>query len=303
MIMILLNKVKIPELTIVPPKMIISRTCGCQEKNVTNAKYQKISILKKIIKKKGCISEIIDIFKTKQNKELLQVLYNLYESFYYDIKSSNSKKFLDLFDKALRDYSDDEKDINKWQEIITLFQRSLSLILLTRKKTIKAYTICNQSRILISNTLNRIKEQQRNASENKKNKERSFGMKLSSTFDLNTLSDTISEGLTDFNIRSCYLALYENPETYRFPDAAPEWANLILAHTNGKRISINKDGIRFKSREIIPDQFMPKDFYGSYCVFPIYFRENQIGFAVYESDLLDGSTYNFITNQISSSLQ
>ena len=299
----LLNNKKIPELTIVPPKLIISRSCGCQEKNVLNAQFQKINILKKIFLKEDYYSKIKKLFKTEQNRELSDVLHNLYQFFYKDINRNKSNRFIGLFDQSLRRFIKNEKNINQWQELITIFQKSLSGMFLSRKKLVKSYSICHQARILVSNTLNRIKEQKRNEDKNKKNTERDFGMQLSNTFDLPSLSNAISESLVSLNIRSCYLALYENPAAYRFPDAVPEWSNLILAHTNGKRVPLDKEGLRFKSREIIPDHVMPKNFVGSYCMFPIFFRENQIGFVVYESDMIEGSSYNFVTNQIANSLQ
>ncbi len=106
-----------------------------------------------------------------------------------------------------------------------------------------------------------------------------------------------------FRITSCYLALFENPESYKYPAPAPEWAKIIMACKDNKAVKLSQEEQKIHSRTLILNRFIDESSVGSFCVYPLSFREEQIGYIIYESELLDPGTYNFISSQISSALQ
>ena len=113
----------------------------------------------------------------------------------------------------------------------------------------------------------------------------------------------LAENLPRLGIPSCYLALYENPQPYQYPQPAPEWSRLELAYTDKGRIQLEPDGLRFPSRQLVPKGMLPQDRQYSLVVMPLYFQENQIGFVLFEAGPHEGMVYRTLCTQISSALQ
>ena len=75
---------------------------------------------------------------------------------------------------------------------------------------------------------------------------------LITTFDMEKLMDVLAESLPRLGIPSCYVALYENPQPYQYPQPAPERSRLVRAYTEKGRVQLEPDGLRFPSRQLVP---------------------------------------------------
>jgi signal transduction histidine kinase/AraC-like DNA-binding protein len=125
---------------------------------------------------------------------------------------------------------------------------------------------------------------------------REIGQALITTFDMDKLSNVLAERLPSLGIASCYLALYENP-----PSSLGQ-SRLVLAFTEQGRIALAPGGRRFLSRQLSPEGLLPERRH-SFVVEPLYFRDEPIGFVLFEIGPRDGAVYKVLGAQISSALK
>jgi PAS domain S-box-containing protein len=126
---------------------------------------------------------------------------------------------------------------------------------------------------------------------------------LLTTFDVADLTDTLAQNLPRLDIPSCYLALYEDPQPYRYPQPAPEWSRLVLAYTEQGRVELEPGGRRFRSCELVPEGVLLQERQYNLVVEPLYFQENQLGFILLEAGPREGAVYETLRTQISNALQ
>ena len=293
----------ISEKTVVPAHLVVARTCGCIESNVDFISKQNIN--KKILmsNKKKLVNEMINVLNEPFKEDLISVTEKLLEAFLTELKSKRKNHFLRILEDILRELVKKKSEIISWQNVISILQKNVISQLHKRKQIDKANILCHQARVLIGNIASRLYAYQQMEMEERINNERGFGMNLISTFELDKLMDLLAEGLPNFNIPSCYVALYDTPETYHYPDPVPEWSRMVLAYTEKNRIKLDKDRLKFRSKEIIPYNLRPKNKIYNLLVYALYFRNNQIGYIVFEVNRLIGNTYNYLSKQISSGLQ
>ncbi len=103
-------------------------------------------------------------------------------------------------------------------------------------------------------------------------------------------------------MESAWLSLYEDPAPYRFPEAAPEWSRLVLAIKDGVRVPLPEGGVRFRSKSLAPDGFLPSE-PGCFAVEPIRFHSDQIGFIVMAAAAGRGKLYSALSAEISAGLK
>jgi hypothetical protein len=129
------------------------------------------------------------------------------------------------------------------------------------------------------------------------------GASLLTTFDKDELMNTLEKQLPRLAIPSVYLALYENPQSYEYPQPAPEWSQLILACDEHGRHASELEGQRFPSRRLLPEDTLPQERSYVMMVEPLYFQEQQLGYVLFETGPRDGMIYESLRVQISNALQ
>jgi DNA-binding LacI/PurR family transcriptional regulator/signal transduction histidine kinase len=126
---------------------------------------------------------------------------------------------------------------------------------------------------------------------------------LAVTFDMELLMNVLAEGLPQLGIPSCYLSLYEDSGPSEHHEPVPEWCRLMLAYNEKGRIPLELQGRRFRSRDLAPDGLLSQDRPFNYVLQPLYFKQNPLGFIIFEVGPQDGRIYEMLRTQISSALQ
>ncbi|MEM7032443.1 MAG: ATP-binding protein, partial [Chloroflexota bacterium] len=130
-----------------------------------------------------------------------------------------------------------------------------------------------------------------------------IGSKLISTFDQKQQMDILATQLPQLGIQTCYLAMYENPQAYQYPDPAPAWARIILAIDDGKPVTLPPNDLRFPSQQLIPPALFSSQENFNFIVEPLYFGEEQIGFIIFDASLENSVLYEILRVQISGAMQ
>ncbi len=110
------------------------------------------------------------------------------------------------------------------------------------------------------------------------------------------LMDAVALGLPRLGVKSCYLALYEDPAK---PTA---WSRLMLAYNENGRITLG-DGLCFPSPQLVPPQLLPSDRHLSLVTLPLYFRDRLLGFVVLEVDPAISSLCESLRQHLSTAVE
>lgn len=129
---------------------------------------------------------------------------------------------------------------------------------------------------------------------------RTFSEVLSATFDMAELMDAIAQELPHLGIECCYLSLYEPSAGGK---TSSEWSRLVLAYDQTGRIELDPRGRRFPSRQLAPDGILRREKRYSLLGEALFFREEQIGFILFDANSRGETVYEMLRVQISSALK
>ncbi len=124
-----------------------------------------------------------------------------------------------------------------------------------------------------------------------------LNQELATTLAVHDLADVLAHQLPRLGVPACYLSLYEDVQQ---PAGA---ARLVLAYGRNGRSALPQDGRRFAAKKLIPDDLRDPEQPASLVVLPLFHREEQMGFVVFEVGPNYGGLYEALREQISSALK
>ncbi|WP_285746585.1 substrate-binding domain-containing protein [Lentzea sp. NBRC 105346] len=125
---------------------------------------------------------------------------------------------------------------------------------------------------------------------------RTLGQRLVTAREVGDLGDVLTAELPRVGIPSCAVALYDPPTT---ESQVPPGAVLALACDRGRRFDAQT---RFPTLELAPDEFLVRDEPVSFVALPLYFKEERLGFVLFEAGVRIGWIYEALQGQIASAL-
>ncbi|NLY38494.1 MAG: LacI family transcriptional regulator, partial [Firmicutes bacterium] len=236
----------VPEKTEVAAHLVVARSCGCREENITLAGGYGPKSLPFITGKKRIISEI----NSEINKALGRGRFiephgpaaELLDALLAEVKYGK-ELFLNKLERLLKAEYMAGKNIVLWQDAISILQNLAIPAFLRGKARKKADILCRQARVMVANMAVRAQEGRWGEMEETINRERQLGLGLITTFDLNQLMDLLAESLPALGISGFYVSLYENPVFYRYPAPVPETSRLVLAYNDQGRVELEPGGL------------------------------------------------------------
>lgn len=285
-----------PKDTTVPGRLIIRNSCGCKELNLSEIKIQDnnapFEITKEQIREtiKNIEKKIMPFYYTVDSSWV----ENMVLSFIYDMENDNTERFLSILDVYIDIIFSHNEDVSNLQNIITLIRNEISPRISDCRSLLKASDIWNKARIAITQVAELV------AFDKLTNDDKtlfiiySTEQKLMSTFILEEFLDIMELIVKDINVRSCYIATYDKQEDLL------KKVKLIFAYNENMRIKIEED-YYFNPKEIVPKEFRPTDRRYTYIVNVLYYKDIQLGFVIYETNIMD-KFFDTLSGQISSTL-
>ncbi len=123
---------------------------------------------------------------------------------------------------------------------------------------------------------------------------RQVGHQLVTAPDAAALADVLAHELPKLGIPGCYLARYE--------PAGPSRSQLLLAYEADARVRTGTDAEVFPSVRLVPRGRLPRPSPSTMVALPLYFRDQQLGFALFELGPRIGWIYLALQEQLSSAL-
>ncbi len=290
------------------PELVIRQSCGCLDPAIVQAavvgekaRGETFESLLASRREQVCSAMAQAVGESSKNGAS-DWGERLLEGFAGELKGGSPGLFLQELGQVLRQAMAAADDVSAWQGAISALRRQ-TVLYLDGEKLRRAENLWQQARVMIAETAQRAQTYQAFQATRQAQTLRETETALLTTFDVAGLMDVLAQNLPRLGIPSCYLALYEDPQPYRYPQPAPEWSRLMLAYTERGRVELEPGGRRFPSCELAPEGMLPQERRYNLVIEPLYFRDSQIGFVMLEAGPRQGAVYETLRAQISSALQ
>jgi signal transduction histidine kinase/DNA-binding LacI/PurR family transcriptional regulator len=297
--------IPVPKVNFLPSKFIVSRSCGCLDRNVMEAGAGR--------KGSGAGGNSSDqaraleeVFGEGLDQWVSSSAKTLEDAFWAEASGIEGPGFIKSLGVLLDDALRTEREAMPWQGAVSILRKHLGGSAHDASRRERAECMCDQARVAIGNAAEMQKARALLHVNDRTTIESELFRSLASTFEVEKIIDILSDGLPRLDVRACYLSLYEEPAPYWYPDPAPEWSRLIMAYDSNGVKRFGRKGLRFRTREIVPTELGAPEAARHLLALPLYFEETQIGFINFEADdadLLSGTAFSLLASQISAGLR
>ncbi len=301
----------VPEQIKVPSRLAIRQSCGCQDPIVAGVGEQRLlhplpteSFTATFSQQRPALAaELLQAAKATRVEGIQAQVEQLLDDFTAEVTGQASNVFLPQFEELLRLAALANHNLAAWHEALSALRHQALPYLTDREHRSRAGDLWEQARILLAAMVERRQANQQLLAEEEAEKLRQVSQALVTTFNVDELTHILAQELPKLGISHCYLALYEDPETYRYPQPAPIWSRLVLAYTEQGRLELEPGGQRFLTRQLAPEEMLPQDRRYTFVLKSLYFRESQIGFILFEAKPHEETIYDVLRGEISSALE
>ncbi len=307
MVLAQLRGESVPPQKHMPTELVIRQSCGCLDPMVVQAEAPQPT---ETARKTGeSLPAVLRAHQDSICEQMNRAVEGKFEgmdpvwarqllnAFAEDVSDGNGQSFLLALDKAIGQAVRLKRDIRPWQSVISAHRRAVLPYLDEHHQRYRAENLWQQARVAISEATYRARAYQQAEAMAQNELLRRLGEELITTFDLANSSQALTNELPALGIPACYIALYD------FPDQPEKWSNLIYGYNESGQINVPRGGLRFPSFQLFPQHLRAPNKPLSAVVTPLYFREQQLGFVVFETGPLMGTIYESLRGQISSMLQ
>jgi len=302
---------EIPLEVLLPTELIIRQSCGCLDAMIARATTevpleaaQPVEHTSNIAPERIIAAAAALLGATAEATEWLQ---DLLAAFMADIEYGATGVFIATLDKTLRQVIHSGGNLSQWQDVISILRRQLHSHSADAPRCARVENLWHQARVFIGEAMRKALAQRQLQVDQQNISVRIFGQVLMTTFEFDTLLRIIAERLPELGIPTCHIALYEDPQPYTYPQPAPEWARLVLAYRQSTLppypVEIDTSERRFRAQMVLPPELWPRDRRFTLIVEPLYFQNDQLGYAVMEMGTAEGPVYEIVREQISSALK
>jgi len=293
---------EVPDRIIIPAGLVVRQSCGCPDLEVVQAAAgpvaargepleaalaaQRPHILSAMIQEPGAASA----------RTAPAWAERLLDACAAELTGRGPGSFLSTLAQLLLEAATTDEDLIRWNGVISTLRRHL-LPCLSGTALSQAEDLWNQARVMIGEMAQRTQAYQTLQAQQQAQTLQDISQALLATFNLEELAASIAGELPRLKIPTCYLSLYADPI------APAEEARLILAYDQNRQLPLEAGGQPFPSRQLIPPGMWPQDRSYNMVVEPLYFREDQLGFVLFEVGQKEISVCDMLRSQISSAIQ
>ena len=309
---------QVAEQVVLPPRLRIRRSCGCLLPAVVQAAADPAAVASAT----GARQTLVTALAARREPVVAAMVQaadasargldpdwadRLFDPFAAEVAGDQAAAgvFLRTLDQILSLVTLAEGtrgQVENWQNVVSALRRhSRPCVGMADAEALRrAEDLWGQARVLIGEAVQRARGHDMVQRTRQIQTLRQISQALVTTFDVAELADVLARDLPKLGIECCYLSLYDSPQK---PTAG---ARLILAYDPQGRIELGASENSFPSAQLAPSGLLARhdpDQACSLVVEPLYFREEQIGFALFGVGPRDGTIYEVLRGQISSSLK
>jgi signal transduction histidine kinase/DNA-binding LacI/PurR family transcriptional regulator len=244
------------------------------------------------------LSNLLFSIPSPQNK---QVVARLFNQFISDIRGETENAFCTDFYSFMENYLPQSEEFINRQHVLTLIHRKL-LRRLSGAEQEKAEAILGQVHILYGFCILRNQERINLRGEQRTREMSMLQADLNSVLNRNELKELLAERLPLLGFESFFLIWFDRSEPSVAQEPLPEYSCLAMGYTPEGRTETPEEGLRFPTGQLLPYSLLNTAKPAALIVAPLFFREKQFGYIIFEMDSSAGKYYQFIHAQLNSSL-
>ncbi len=307
----LIRQEPVPDQLTLPLELVVRRSCGCMSHSITGAAARLRPVTSQVaatppesdltVAQAGFLADMRKIVSVETATFPADLSERLADAFIASLQLRSEdptiRIHLSELNNALYRLAVAGGDAAEWQKAISLLRRRVLLRLLDNPELYaRAEDFWQQVRVAIQEAAVQGRAYQGFLDHQCSQVLSEVNQEMQTAGNLTQLMDVVALGLPRLGVKSCYLALYENP-------AKPTvWSRLMLAYNETGRIALG-DGLRFPSPQLVPSQFLPFDRRFSLAALPLYFRDRQLGFVVLEMDPVISSLCESLRQHLSTAVE
>jgi signal transduction histidine kinase/DNA-binding LacI/PurR family transcriptional regulator/AraC-like DNA-binding protein len=188
-------------------------------------------------------------------------------------------------------------EIIEWQELLNGIRLKVNTLFRSKSEIIKAHNVLEKGYTVVGEMAHRRQLSQRLQAVDQTNRLDRIVQTMSTTYNIETLMKLLAFELPGLGIQSCFLSLYDEK------GEDPAWSRLILAFVDKERLPLAEGGMRFPTRQLVPQGMLPRDRRFAFDVEALFFQDEQIGFVLFEIGPRDGNIYTTLRGHLSSALK
>jgi DNA-binding LacI/PurR family transcriptional regulator/GAF domain-containing protein len=304
MVLALMDGEEIPEQVSVTTHLIVRQSCGCLDPIVAQTVAEPMAAANETFKaalaarREEILFEMVQSMGTPATGLDLVLAEQLADAFAAEMEDGSPGAFVPTVSDVVRQVVAARGNVSAWQGILSTLRRyALPHLIKDSTALLEAENLWQQARVMIGEEAERKQAYQAFQAQQQTDTLHEVGRALVTSTTIAELADVLARELPRLDIPSCYLSLYEDPES------PTESSRLILAYDKGQRFELEADGLRFPSRQLAPTGVFRREDRHSMSLVPLYFGENQLGFALLEIGPQDARIHEPLRGQVSSALQ
>jgi signal transduction histidine kinase/DNA-binding LacI/PurR family transcriptional regulator/AraC-like DNA-binding protein len=188
-------------------------------------------------------------------------------------------------------------EIIEWQNTLDAFRTQVNHLAQNDSEKVKAHELLESGYALVGEMAHRRQLGQRLEAEDQTGRLNRIVQSMATTYDVETLMKLLAQELPGLGIQTCFLSLYDEK------GSNPAWSRLILACAGSERLPLEPGGRRFLTSRLVPDGMLPQNRPFAYDVEALYFKNEPIGFVLFEIGPRDGEVYTALRGHLSSALK
>ena len=303
MVLAMLDGQEVPSKVVLPTRMVVRQSCGCPDPLVTHA--EAIPHLEKLDSFTDEIRHLDSLvfggadsqLQIPADEPVRQLFPVLLKSFLDECRGKADGSFLRLFNETIQKTTHTNDDFPRWHEIISILRRFAVSQLTDTQSRLRIENLVQQARVVLGESARRYYAYRVLQADEKMHSLGEISQRLNVVTNLAELTNVLEHSLGLLGIPSCHLFMYEDPLD---PDGL---ARFVFSYENRARVLFDPHGQVFPARKLLPDALLAADRQHSLVVEPLFFREDQLGYAVFEADPQQEALYEILGGQISAALK
>ncbi len=292
---------KAPQIVKLPSSLVIRESCGCYSSTITSAITATYSIEEAAYK--GAIEENQDKIISKilsfdiglnrlKGNYIRNWIKIALAAFIDELKQKKSNYFLSEWKKVITWAMNERINLTLFQNLLSVFRRSIIPYISEKAVLYYVEDLFHEARIMVSEAMQKSELMHKILNQNQMMNLNNVGAELSTELNLEKQMDILAHEIFEIGISTFYLSLYKDPLN------PLNHSKLILCFVNGNRINLDKEGLVFRTLDIIPSLYWPKEDYYHLCIMDLYHGNQQIGFFILDYKPENGEMYNILMTKI-----
>ncbi len=296
----------VPPTIILPTRLVIRTSCGCLPRSVVELDSPPLHV-KRAARGSGdmgmvveeCLARLARLDVALEDPSLRRILTLL-------VAHAGGDAFLSDFNDALRDELSRGIDISPWQSLLTILQGELVSDMRPAGKGKLLDRRIQKARVLLSEMLRLEQGKGWTELQGQLSSLRLVMERLISVASMEELMADLADELHRIDLRTCFIACYCSEVRHHPTDTwvIPDRAEIALACVDGIRLFPGEAGRLFSPGvRFVPSGCLPQNRRYTLVATATYFREDQIGYIVFEPGQRDNAIYETFCVQLSNLLQ